>query len=538
MPPRTDSAGVTSPHARLTLAAVLLVLLASTLLLATYYRHVPLLQDGGWYSYPGYALAEGGDPSENVPGYAIDPLPDRVVAKFLWENRSNLTVPIFAAWFHLADASWQSLRVLGAMQLLLLATFAALLVLHATSSRLLAVAAFAVSFSDSVVIAATMSNARPDVTIAVWAMAALLAATRLQETGSRLATTGTLLLAVTLPLLHVTSAIAIAALSVYCALLALRPIHGNNTTASTRAVLALVSVIPVLIYLVRQPLLDAMIPTAVPASIEAVGQHSLVQKLLSNFSGGPGAKAAMEWPRWRNYFVVANIPHLLLIVAGVAASVVWRRRPETSGLGGRLFIAVAVASLVQLITDPHGTSSHLIILAQMAYVASLMILAPAVNAEAPPATHRIIHGLRLPLLLLFVAVMKLGHIYSVHRNFARESIDNYTIEVAMQEWVRARAGGPARAIGPAELWPYVSPLRAPIVIMDLDRSKVPSTLDEPEFGGVDTLIINEDYWEFGWGERVRKWQREGTISPTLSIGECGRTVVCLAFYKITHPQPL
>jgi len=63
-PPISSEAG--TPSDRVLGAIAILIALTALTLAAFYAWFVPLQTDGGWYSYPGYALSKGRDPSENL----------------------------------------------------------------------------------------------------------------------------------------------------------------------------------------------------------------------------------------------------------------------------------------------------------------------------------------------------------------------------------------------------------------------------------------------------------------------------------------
>ena len=123
-----------SSLSRRELVLAVAAVVASLALLVVYFIWAPITNDGAWYAYPAYAMHMGGDPSENLPDVAL-PAADsaRVVAKFGWENRSSLVVPVLARWFDVFGAGWIQLKVFGLLTLLLLVLCAA--VQHAKGCR-------------------------------------------------------------------------------------------------------------------------------------------------------------------------------------------------------------------------------------------------------------------------------------------------------------------------------------------------------------------------------------------------------------------
>ena len=141
---------------------------------------------------------------------------------FGWENRSNLTVPTMGTWFSFFPASPLSIASLGTLCWIAIAVLAATAVWNVTRDRLLSLGVGLLTLSDSRLIAEAISDARPDIPVLLVAMALLVALlAMLRRPASLPAFAAALVLAAALPLVHVTAANAIAALSAFLGLWAI-----------------------------------------------------------------------------------------------------------------------------------------------------------------------------------------------------------------------------------------------------------------------------------------------------------------------------
>lgn len=508
-----------------------LVVLAALVLGCTYFSNVLLLQDGGWYTYPSYAVLMGGDPSENIPGYVIQNAHPGVTVKFIWENRTNLFV--WHQWLGLSalGTTWADIRIYGGLQWLMLAGLAACIVGGLTRALAPAMVMGALVLADSVLIGASLSNARPDVIHALIALALFGTLEWMSRSGSFLPFFLALVLAATLSLMHVTAAIAIALLGFYIAAFIWTRWRSGQLFGMIDAYFVVVGLVLCLTYLVRADILNVLVPTHVSASIEREGQHSLLAKLRGNFGDGAYAKFLMEQARWQGYFVIKNLTHLiLLIVGGGILLLPVRPAAQVSILARRMGLAVVGATVFQLMTDPHGTPAHLIVIMVFAYMAVVLRLWEWMQ-ETPGRMLWVTNF--VSILLVATAVMKVGQSYKIHQAYAGIGFTNHDVEVSLDNLLKTV--DPAADItlrGPAELWPYL-PMSRPghLTILDFDRTKVARSVDEAFRDGVSFLVINEDYWGSGWAPVIREWLQQGQIQPVANFGDCGQTVACLAIYR-------
>jgi hypothetical protein len=525
-------------------------LIAALLLACLFFYYVPFGSDGGWYAYPGYAWAHGGDPSENIPGVARpSPPPDRPVVKFSWENRSNLTVLLTRAWFELAPSSWAGLKALGALQLVILTVLIGVAARQVTNSFPLALLAALMVASDSRVIAAACADARPDLFIVIVAVGLLILLIAALESVKRtpivLAAAG----AVVLPLLHVTAANAIAYV---IAFLACYVVLGRDRAGSARrrSIALLIVLLLIAVFFLRQPILDHIIPTKVPEGLEIPYRHVIADELRGIIDHGLVAKLTMEATRWREYFFVANTGHFIFLVLGlvVAARLALRTLPPAKTRPPYDIKVIQALSLSAgfvvgfgtiFVFDSHTMTQHALVIAVLGYLGSVASLGAAEQASLISKTRLVQIGC---LLLGVGAVLNIAHSFSLYRQYAAFGMSNPRAEAAILDALPKQ--GDIRIIGPTEIWPYLATRRQPLLLFDNERAVfrhhgwVFDSNLYPYFADSSYLIINKAYFGFdGWGLAVKQWTRDGLIVRVAEVGNCELAMECYQIYRKIPSSP-
>jgi hypothetical protein len=528
---------MTRARAGFAVAAASATIISSLLVAALLFLYVPIECDGTWYSYPAFAWSQGGDPSENIPGAnRPSPPPERPVASFGWEMRSNLTVLITRFWFDLFTPSWISLKVLGALQVLLVVVLASMSVWLLTADRVAALLAASLVLSDSRVLAAGLSDARPDLFISAFALGLLITVWAALERRNAFALAGAIFLSLLLPTLHLTAANAIA---FFLALLGFLQL-GNRHRAGAGRRLGLTLLFAGLLvgaFFVKQPILDLVIPTQVALSAETEYRHNVHDELSKTIHNGLQAKASMEWLRWKTYFYWANIAHFFFIVAGVVAAVLlWRRRVglQAATWAIALTAAFTAAALSMFAVDSHVMVQHAIVLAVLGYIGSTVAIAVSNDVGI---WDRSSAGVFIAILLGLTALLKAGHSYDLYHQYVRQQISNPAEQAALRGSIQA--AGDVTIVGPAEIWPFLSNRRQPLMLIDdihalYRNSDQQFRLDVPraDLGAVNYLVVNKRYyssWHFD--KAVVEWRAQGLIMQLSEVGDCNRTVECLQIYK-------
>jgi hypothetical protein len=501
---------------------------------------VPVGQDGTWYSYPGYAWSQGGDPSENIPlVMRQNPPPQREVAKFGWENRGNLIVALTRAWFGVFSPSWVTLKEFGIVQLVALAFLAAAVARNLTGDWTLTIFSACIVLSDARILEQALASARPDLFISVFSVALLWLLLIGRGSGNSKAWIGVVILAVCLPMLHSTAANAIALLVAFLGLLALAD---RLYFESSRLMVwgAISTALLLIVYFGKQPILDVLIPTHVPLDFELPYRHDMVQELKRIVHAGLAAKVSMELNRWRDYFFFGNVAQFLTITTGVISAVIlFKRRRQnpayTSALA--LFIAFLCAVGSLFLFDSHPMVPHALVLAVFGYLGSASLLGAA-NQGGLIGPRQMKIG--CVTILVVAGAVNLLHAGRLYRDYWLPNVTNAAEQAALLRALPAT--GDVRVIGPTEIWPYLAQRRQPLILIDDDRARFsriggnrPEEVD-PNYAGAGYVVVNKELFAtWQWDRMIDGWINQHLIVKISELGDCTRTVECLRIYAfVSH----
>ena len=479
------------------------VLAVSVALAITFAWFVPLATDGGWYSYPGYALSKGRDPAENLlPLHAVGAGPEGVRAVFGYELRSFLIVPFHAGWFTIAGTSLLSLKVFGALQWMTLAALVTLGVWRVTGSRWAACVAGLATLSDSWVISQSLGDLRPDVPNAIAAVVCVVALVSYQKTGRWPWLAAAIASASALTLLHLTSVLALTFLSALAIALVVMP----GEKAPRRLALVLIPVCAGLAFLFRQPIMDILVPTGLALQDEMPHREDLWARWQAIVSGGVSEKFRFETERWLDYFFVANFTQLLFIVVGLAGlGAAWRQ--AGAPVARAMLLAGMVSLPVILAIDPSPTRGHLVPLASLAYVAAGIGLALILQSPLarPAVTALIVIGIMTVVLRGALAA-------NVAQSHGRHGVSNHELVAFMAGVLEPDADHVV--IAPTFLWPYIDPSGSVVLIEPGSRLW---HVEDHRWPLVNKVIVDRDFHNRGWTafaarmERCRSFVRESSV---------------------------
>jgi hypothetical protein len=519
-------------------------LAAASVLALMFFYFVPFGSDGGWYAYPGYAWAHGGDPSENIPGVARPtPPPDRPFVKFSWENRSNLTVLFTRAWFAVAPSSWSSLKAFGVLQLIVLTVLIGVAAKQVTNHNALALLAALMVASDSRVIAEACADARPDLFIAIFAAALLIAVMAALESAKRMPYVVAAAFALALSMLHVTSANSIAFVVGF---LGCYLVLGRHRPDATRRQLiaSLIALLLISGFFLKQHILDILIGTHVPQSLEMDYRHDLVVELKAIFDRGFLGKSMMEATRWRQYFFTADTAHFIFLLFGIAIAlrVAFATPPASRrGLPRDVKVIQALSLMVGFVAavgsisifDSHTMTQHAMVIAVLGYLASVAVLGVAAQASMISRTRLA----QICCVVLGVgAALNIAHSYSLYRQYGAFGISNPAAEAVILGALPKE--GDVKIIGPTEIWPYLADRKQPLLLFDNERGVFRHhgwvfDIDRyPYFADASYLIVNKAYFESdGWGIGIQQWTRQGLIVKLAEVGDCRLATECYQIYR-------
>jgi hypothetical protein len=484
--------------------------------------------DGGWYSYPGYALSQGRDPDENMlPPEQLSLATPGVRSLFPWENRSFLLTRIDSAWFDFAGHGETSIVAFGVLQWLALAAFVGWGVLCATGSRWAAGAAALAALSDVQLIYESLADLRPDVPLALIGIAALCFLVNFLRGRSPLSFIACGLLTALLPLVHTTGVMPAAMMLTCVAVSALIPRDGRLSKPYMLACATLVAA-TLAVFIFRKPIADVLIPTKVPLADQLSGSHDLPAMVLGMAHRGVGWKLAQERQRWTSYFLAGNLPQLLFLLTGLFALLraAWRRRSETAAW--LLLPAGWLAGVIVLtVTDPHFVPTHLIPLIAMGYVMAGIGWALLLDRRQPVLrTQGVLALAVLALLCLGLRTVQaaVDVDQGIHQGVSRAAVSRLLTNVFP-------GTGVTWAVGPTSIWMYLPQSGRTVIV---DQRSDPGIVNTALWQRVSVLVIDTDFVQWGWGRIARQGVAAGWLKPIGQVGKPGDKYWLEAFQVEHH----
>ncbi len=500
--------------------ALWLATAVATLVLGyTLFRFVPLHVDGGWYTYPSLALYEGRDPGDNqhTEQELLREPPGRK-ARFFWDSRRNLYVLPTFAWFRAAGASWLSLRYYGLLQLVVLWAVAWGTFRRFGGSPLVSTSCWLLFCSDAVFLSNGLTDGRPDLLLTTVALALFVSVVRCAH-DNRLGVPFAcgLLLAVLLPLLHLTSLVTMAIMAAFVVLgVAVRwPLRSKGIVGAF-VLLATAFIV----FLLRTFILDRILPSAVAESYAQDPWEMLRLKA----SMGVGGVLAVEGLRWFRYLWPSNWMELALILAGFIGS--FRVKGTTGEVPARaLFVACIGGCCVVALCSPSPRIDHL-----MSVMPFLLLASSSVISELALAAD-IVTPLLGVLVLVGAGLTSVPAGYVVYRYGSKAGMDNEQVE----QLFRRVLAGPrelTRIVGPSEIWPYFPP--ATNAVIDDNRVTL-YDFSGDRWRNVDYVVLNRDYMAYQWVERFEKRYPELTLEEVDYVGERNKSLF-VGVYRVVRRE--
>lgn len=499
------------------------LLLATIALAAAYAWFVPLGVDGGWYSYPGYALSQGRDPAENLlPFHELEAIPNSVRAHFGYELRSVLLVPIHAAWFSLFGATVASIKIFGAVQWAVLSLLVATAAWTVTRNRHVAWLAALVTSSDSWIVSQSFADLRPDIPIAIVLGGSVVALLRWLVT-ERPAWLGVAVLgAGMLPLLHLTGLIA---LSFLCALTTTLLVMSPPNTERRRGLWA-IPACGLLMFLVRQVVIDFLVPTNLPVALELPFRNDLIVEINRIVAMGVGGKLAFEWQRWSDYLFISNVSHLCFVGLGLLglARAALDRDEVRPHLPRALLAALVLAALVAIVFDTTVPRGHLISLACMAYLAACLGLHTLLRRRTSLAVFR-----ALVIIGVAGAGLRTAKTFDIVLSGLEAGASNRQLGVFLQGLLHPDSDH--TVIAPTYLWPYLDH-GGSLVLVD-PGSRLWTSSDD-RWRHIHRVIVDRELSQRGWGEFADAMAQCNAFQKESSFGSADVSSLFLQSYVVKN----
>lgn len=506
---------------------VFVLLIASAVVAFAFAKWWPMQVDAGWYSYPGYALSEGRDPSENMLPPASLPLDKPGIRSlFPWENRSFLLVRLYAMWFSVAGHSQISLACFGIFMWLGLSALIGLAVWIASRNKWATTAAVLAATTDSMIIKESMADLRPDVPLAIVAVGALcclLWFLRRPNAGAWLVSG---LLLGTLPLVHTTGVLPLGAL---LATVGLIWVFAWGRRDHARLSLIFLIAIALAAVLFRQPIVDVLIPTHVPLEFEKIGRHDMAQRWHEMLDAGVLVKVTHELERWKGYFANANIAQFAFLITGLAGLVAPGDGNPKRGFHLNLLAGwIAGVALISLL-DPHFTSTHMIPLVSLGY--AYAGIGWGRWLERGFASMRGAPQILLAALCCLGMIVKSAEaVHLVHKGAANGVTHAEITELLSR--ALPPTPGTLWAFAPTSIWLYL-PSGGTTVLVD-QRGKR-NYLDSEAWPRISVLIVDSDFLGYGWRKTIDDGIACGNLHPIGRVGDADvDAIYYLEAFQVLH----
>lgn len=478
------------PYVGVRVCLVLSILSALALAYAiTRYRLLPV--DGGWYSYPAFALSLGREVFAHQMGLASAEGLEGLRALFLWDTAASVRTLYGSVWYRLFGGSFLTVQVLSLAELCALFASAHLLYRNFFQTRWLATLALLLIVTDVGIAMEAASDSRPDLALTA-AACFLYVLMRRKPSPATLALS--VIVAAATATIHLTSPIPIAFVLVSSATDAWR--SGPGERRSRLGLVSIVSVVAVAAFFLRQPIFHAAFnaPPDIADPVEVTG------RIFSAWSEGPIALLAKELIRWRVHFFVSNAPQFAaLVVAIVAIALSARRAVLPERLFGPLLGLVA-AVCASTVLNPHGTDAHILPLVPFTW----LLLVPLEQIR-PESSRRLIVSLVVASSLISFA--QAARMISVHRaaGVSNAWLADQLAQITIEDRTHVIVGG-------TEFWPYFPTGRDVIL---LDQTRDPDRLASVSgvsWSDVHAIAAPEDYQDAGWRRRIHELAELGAVT--------------------------
>ena len=459
--------------------------LVAIALIAVLVIYQPLPADGGWYSYPAFALSLGRNGYEQwLP---VDTLLQAggLRAVFEWDTTSSTRTLIMAAWFRVIGHSLLSVRLLAVAELAALLCAAHLMYRRHFGASVFAGLCTLLLLHDKNLLAGA-SDARPDIALA--ALACMLYLVLQRRTVSAGTVFQAIALAALAATLHLTSPIPLAFVFTAAFVDA-----WLDEAAVRRARIALITgtvLVAAVAFLVSDRALGVLLDR--PAQLG----HSfdLVTRIVDGWRGGVLALAQKEVQRWLNHYFLSNATELLAVALGLAAAIGFRSRGIPTALKATL-AGLAAAVVVTAAFDPHISESHILPLVPF----TILLLQPLQRFRPWRVIGAMAGLLTVATLLSGVLAWRIAR--------EAQSIGFSNQRLTSELTALTRGDSPSVVIGGAELWPYFGTDDS-VVLLDLTRNPL-QVSDAAGFSRARFIVATADYLSWGWDRHVQEMVSAG-----------------------------
>lgn len=486
--PRWRSRAIT-----LLIAATCIAAMASFVVVVAY---LPLPVDGGWYSYPAYALSHAMNAYTNLHPPASPTDVHGIEAVFPWATAGSTRTLYAAGWIYSFGSSINSLRALSLLEYAALLFGFALVLRSYGADRNISVICVSLLALDKSIQFGALADFRPDIALGATSLFAL-AFLRSERTTVRVLLGGALcLLAATI---HSTAPVFLSC--VFSAAFLYWALERQSPRIALWQI-APIGLLAAVLFLLSNSIFSALLHR--PATFR--GEVDVVARILDSWNRGPAFLLRKELVRWRAHFLFSNLPQLAAVGAGAVLSGRLLIARATRAKGAVLLLPLAVSVGMLLILDPHSAEAHVVPLLPF-------LLLPATDPRAVEGrVRRAFYWSAAASALLSLAL-------SARKVASARSTGFSNARLASELRSASNPNGLTVVAGGTELWPYFHE-RARVLI--LDRTRNPArfqAMNGIEMNRTDLVVIGADQIGYGWRTLADAWVNSGNARIAWRAGE-------------------
>lgn len=502
-------------------------IVATIILIMSRYFYTPLGVDGGWYSYPAFALSRGGGSGENLLSISELKNLEGVKSSFVKaEFRQSIRVIPMSWWFRIIGTNIWSAKLYGIFELSILMGIAYLLLRQISENKNIALLCWAIFLCDGVAISLGSSNLRADIMYTFMTLLVfLLIRMEVKKCHLLLFIFGVLSISF-LALIRLTSVIPLSFLISYMIIelfLSRKKLSNFKKGFYISMIMA-----GIMCFLLRAKIWDILLPYHIKFNIKyLLGEE--IRYVSKSFTLEILPRMVREIYRWTDYFFMSNIGEFLAILLALSFFILCllglskKKKIPSQLISIPMGCVVAIGVLTFI--DPAKWAEH-----ALPVVPFFIIILAIVLNIIPNQKQKHIGIMLLFIFVILSSGFKLAQGIDVMRKGVLNGYTNNSV-VEIMRHVFSDQDRNYNVIGPTELWPYINQKMNVTIIDRRSRREIEDLKNYLD--NIDLIILNNDYQGFNWEELFRKRYPDIELE---TIAEVGKINSGWHYLKILRPH--
>ena len=482
-------------------ALLLFSIVSASLLFTAGFYYKDLGCDGGWYSYPAFAISRSGNAGENLESIENIKSIEGIKAIFGFKTYYSIRIFYTALWFKYVSKSIFFLKVLSLLELVPLVVLMYFLISKFCQDKVIALMLLALFINDKTILLNAASDYRPDNMVAALSCLTFLIMLKQNSVSALIAA---IFAGVLMMLTHITAPIPLFCIICF---FVLRNILSGNHEVKDNYKYVLVGMIALFVFLNRGQIFDALFLSngeSLPSGVNAW------ERILNVWEKGPTFISSKEFYRWKTYFFSSNVAQLLVLIMGcILFFKKWPPTLQNENTGLALILSIFMGFILFAALDPHKADMHVIPIIPFFFLfLSHGISSNTLNRKA--LTYILVG---LVCFASFASIALAWKISFEGKNFGYNIVK---VRDSFEELIKNN-DREYLIVGPTEIWPFIEEDKN-VLIVDKTRSGKDFQILEPVIDSVDYIIINNDYRGCKWMETFLGYFRNLSLKEVFSIG--------------------